>query len=84
MDTIESNESYELNENKSKLRERRMSEIQSRNSEEKKQFDNIKKRYSEEIKRISEDSTSDDGRKSLDLINKLTKFDERESLKDNR
>lgn len=83
MDTIESNESYELNENKPKLNKRRMSEIQSRNSEENKKFNDIKKRYSEEIKRISEDSNStDDGRKSLDLINKLTKFAERESLKD--
>ena len=83
MDTIESNESYELNKNKPKLNKRRMSEIQSRNSEENKKFNDIKKRYSEEIKRISEDSNStDDGRKSLDLINKLTKFAERESLKD--
>jgi len=83
MDTIESNESYELNENKPKLIERRMSEFQSRNSEENKKINDIKKRYSEEIKRISEDSNStDDGRKSLDLINKLTKFAERESLKD--
>lgn len=86
MDTNDSNESYasyELNENRSRTNERRMSEIHSRNSEEKKKFNDVKKRFSEDNQRISEDSNStDDGRKSLDLINKLTKFAERESLKD--
>jgi len=66
LDTIESNESYELNENEPKINQRGMR--MSNNGE---------------IKRISEDSNStDDGRKSLDLINKLTKSDERDSLKD--
>lgn len=93
MDTIESNKSFELNKNEPTLseptlnepmlNERRMSEIQSINSEKKKQLYEIKKSHSEKIKRLSEDSNStDDGRKSFDLINKLAKFDERESLKD--
>lgn len=66
-----------------KICERRMSEIHSRNSEEKRKFNDVKKRFSEDIKRISEDSNStDEGRKSLDVINRLAKLAEREKFKD--
>ena len=92
LDTIESNDLYntsdisdigDIGENKYKLSDRRMSEMTSRTRKNKEQFNNITKRYSEEVKRISEDSNStDDGRKSLDIINKLTKVAEREKFKE--
>ena len=80
LDTIESEESYKGNE--SKNIGRRMSEIIIINNEEKKNFEDIKRNLSEEKNRFSEDSGStDDGRKSLDIINKLKNVEEREKFK---
>ena len=94
LDTIESEESYKGNDDE---KGRRMSEIIIINSEEKKKFENIKRNLSEDEKsvskdlhinvieeknRFSEDSGStDDGRKSLDIVNKLKTFEEREKFK---
>lgn len=81
LDTINSNDLYDISENKHKLR--RMSEISSRTYENKEHFDTLTKRYSEDKKRISEESNStDEGRKSLDIINKITKIAEREKFKE--
>lgn len=78
LDTIESEESYKGNE--SKNIGRRMSEIIIINREEKENFENIKRNISEDGN--SEDSGStDDGRKSLDIINKLKNVEEREKFK---
>ena len=86
LDTIESTDLYDtsdISENKHKMSERRMSEMASRTRENKEQFNNITKRYSEDKKRTSEESNStDDGRKSLDIINKITKIAEREKFKE--
>lgn len=80
LDTIESEESYKGNE--SKNIGRRMSEIIIINREEKENFENIKRNISEDGNRLSEDSGStDDGRKSLDIINKLKNVEEREKFK---
>ena len=81
LDTIESQESYKSDKNK---KSRRMSEIIIINNEEIKR--NLSKKnscsYSENEKRFSEDSSStDDGRKSLDIVNKLKNVEEREQLK---
>lgn len=87
LDTIESQESYKSDKNK---KSRRMSEIIIINNEESKNFEDIKRNlskknscsYSENEKRFSEDSSStDDGRKSLDIVNKLKNVEEREQLK---
>ena len=59
-----------------------MSEIIIINREEKENFENIKRNISEDGNRLSEDSGStDDGRKSLDIINKLKNVEEREKFK---
>tara|TARA_B110000037_G_scaffold169294_1_gene191880 strand:+ start:10996 stop:11835 length:840 start_codon:yes stop_codon:yes gene_type:complete len=80
LDTIESEESYKGNE--SKNIGQRMSEIIIINREEKENFENIKRNISEDGNRLSEDSGStDDGRKSLDIINKLKNVEEREKFK---
>jgi len=80
LDTIESEESYKGNE--SKNIGQRMSEIIIINREAKENFENIKRNISEDGNRLSEDSGStDDGRKSLDIINKLKNVEEREKFK---